>query len=236
MPPRRLPSFRAHRRQANAIDRLDPMRKQTLVKLGLGLAALIVVPWLFLRTLQDTIAASYAVPADALSGWTLVLADPSRPAVWAVGLQPPALFRAGLFDQLFDRTMASMTSPLDDVLPIMLGSELRGGPVAGLSPEAIRRVADEAGLERARLQPVCMAVKRETFAGRTREFHFVVFDVPEVAAFRRLLGELAGEGGRPDALGPLDLILPIAGSDAAFAGWWPVLVDREVDCQAPVGS
>ena len=44
------------------------MRKQTLVKLGLGLAVLIVVPWLFLRTLQDTIAAPYEVPAETLSG------------------------------------------------------------------------------------------------------------------------------------------------------------------------
>ena len=212
------------------------MRKQTLVKLGLGLAALLVVPWLFLRTLQDTIAAPYSAPEGSLSGWTLVLADPGRPAVWAAGLQPPDLFRAGLFDQLFDRTMASMTSPVDDVLPIVLASELRGGPAAGLSPEAIRRAADEAGLERARLQAVCMAVKRETFAGRTREFFFVVFDVPEVEAFRRRLGELAGAGVGPDMLGPLDLILPIAGSDTAFTGWWPVVVDRELDCQAPVGS
>ena len=210
------------------------MRKQTLVKLGLGLVALVVVPWLFLRTLQDTIAAPYAAPPEALSGWTLVLADPARPTVWAAGLQPPALFRAGLFDQLFDRTMASMTSPVDDVLPIVLGSELRGGPAAGFSTEAIRQAADEAGLEQARLRPVCMAVKRETFAGRTREFHFLVFDVPEVAAFRRLLGERAGQGA--DVLDPLDLILPIAGSDAAFTGWWPVVVDREVDCQAPVES
>lgn len=212
------------------------MRKQTLVKLVVGLAVLIVVPWLFLRTLQDTIAAPYSVPEGSLSGWTLVLADPMRPAVWAAGLQPPALFRAGLFDQLFDRTMASMTSPVDDVLPIVLDSELRGGRAAGVSPETIRRAADEAGIERAGLQPVCMAVKRETFAGRTREFFFVVFDVPEVAAFRQRLGELAGEGAGADALGPLDLILPIAGSDTAFTGWWPVVVDRELDCQAPVGS
>ena len=211
------------------------MRKQTLVKLGLGLAALVVVPWLFLRTLQDTIAAPYEVPADTLSSWTLVLADPMRPAVWAAGLQPPALFRAGLFDQLFDRTMVSMTSPVDDVLPIVLDSELRAGSAAGLSPETIRQAAAEAGLERTRLQPVCMAVKRETFAGRTREFFFVVFDVPEVSAFRRRLGELAGDGAGPDTFGPLDLILPIAGSDAAFTGWWPVVVDRETDCQAPVG-
>lgn len=212
------------------------MRKQTLVKIGLGLAALVVVPWLFLRTLQDTIATPYEVPEGSLSGWTLVLADPMRPAVWAAGLQPPDLFRAGLFDQLFDRTMASMTSPVDDVLPIVLDSELRGGPAARLFPEAIRQAAAEAGLEQVRLEPVCMAVKRQTFSGRTREFFFVVFDVPEVSAFRRRLGELAGEGAGPDALGPLDLILPIAGSDTAFTGWWPVVVDREVDCQAPVGS
>ena len=208
------------------------MRKQTLVKLGLGLAALIVVPWLFLRTLQDTIAAPYPVEPGSLSGWTLVLADPGRPSIWAAGLQPPALFRANLFDQLFDRTMTSMTSPVDDVLPVVLASEVRA---AGLSPETIREAAAEAGLERARLEPVCMAVKRETFSGRTREFFFVVFDVPEVTAFRRRLGEMAGGGAGADALAPLDLILPIAGSDAAFAGWWPVVVDREVDCQAPVG-
>ena len=212
------------------------MRKQTLVKLGLGLIALIVVPWLFLRTLQNTIAEPYAVEPEALSGWTLVLADPTRPAVWAAGLEPPALFRSGLFDQLFDRTMASMTSPLDDVLPIVLARELSGGAGAPLSPEAIRQAAGDAGLERARLQPVCMAVKRETFAGRTREFYFVLFDIPEVAAFRQRLNELAEDGaGGGDALGDLDLILPIAGSDAAFAGWWPVVVDRETDCQAPVG-
>lgn len=211
------------------------MRKQTLVKLVVGLAVLIVVPWLFLRTLQDTIAAPYDVAPSSLSGWTLVLAEPARPAVWSVGLQPPALFRANLFDQLFDRTMASMTSPVDDVLPLVLASELPAGPAAGLPSEAIRQAADEAGLERARLQPVCMAVKRETFAGRTREFFFVVFDVPEVDAFRRRLAELAGEDAGPDTLGPRDLILPIAGSDAAFAGWWPVVVDRDVDCQAPVG-
>lgn len=211
------------------------MRRQTFVKLGLVLIALVAAPWLFLRTLQDTIAEPYAVDPEALSGWTLVLADSVRPAVWAVGLRPPALFRAGLFDQLFDRTMASMTSPVDDVLPIVLDAELRALS-APPAPEAVRQAAAEAGLDRARLRPVCMAVKRETFAGRTREFHFVVFDVPEAATFRRRLGALAGEGGAPDTLGPLDLILPIAGSDAAFTGWWPVVVDRETDCQAPVGS
>lgn len=209
------------------------MRRQTLVKLGVGLIVLIAAPWLFLRTLQDTIAEPYAVDPESLSGWTFVVADPARRSIWAAGLRPPALFRAGLFDQLFDRTMASMTSPVDDVLPLLLGSELRGG-LAALPPEAVRQAADEAGLERARLEPVCMAVKRETFAGRTREFYFVVFDVPGAADFRRRLDAAAGEAGGLDALGPLDLILPIAGSDAAFPGWWPVVVDREADCQAPV--
>lgn len=231
------------------------MRRQTLVKLGLGLIALVAVPWLFLRTLQDTIAEPYAVDSELLSGWTLVQAD--HPAVWAVGLRPPPLFRAGLFDQLFDRTMASMTSPVDDVLPIVLDWERRG-EFAALSPETIRQAADEAGLDRVRLEPVCMAVKRETFAGHTREFHFVVFEVPGVADFRRRLREaatmatdamvsLADEERIRRARDPagllenipgtkLDLILPIAGSDVEFSGWWPVVVDRETDCQAPFRS
>ena len=79
-------------------------------------------------------------------------------------------------------------------------------------------------------------MKRETFAGRTREFFFVVFDVPEVDAFSPPPGRDGGWGRRGrTTFGPLDLILPIAGSDTAFTGWWPVVVDREVDCQAPVG-
>jgi len=27
----------------------------------------------------------------------------------------------------------------------------------------------------------------------------------------------------------------VAGSDASFDTWWPLVVDRETDCQAPVG-
>ncbi|MCY4506238.1 MAG: hypothetical protein OXG35_04675, partial [Acidobacteria bacterium] len=64
--------------------------------------------------------------------------------------------------------MVSMTSPVDDVLPIVLDSELRAGPAAGLAPETIARPRPKPGSSARAYQPVCMAVKRETFAGRTR--------------------------------------------------------------------
>ena len=214
---------------------LRKMRTQTLVKLGLGVVVLAVLPWLFLRTLENTIAEPYAVDAAAFSSWALVLADPSRPSVAALGLRSPGLLSSLLFDQLFDRTMASMTSPIDDVLPIVLNRELRGEIGTVLSPEELLEIAGAANLEQARLEPVCMAVKREPFAGRTREFYFVLFDIPAVSAFRQELGRLAAERGVMGAFGSLDLVLPIAGSDARFDTWWPLEVDRETDCQAPLG-
>ena len=208
------------------------MRTQTLVRLGLGIAALVVLPWLFLRTLQDTIARPYDVDVTTFSGWTLVPADPSRPGVAALGLRPPLSLRPALFDQLFNRTMASMTSPDDDVLPIVLRSELRGELATLLTLDEILQTARDAGLEQARLDPVCMAVKREPFAGRTREFFFVLFDVPAISGFRQGLARLAAERGVPGAFGDLDLVLPIAGSDARFDTWWPISVDPATDCQA----
>ena len=212
------------------------MRKQTLVKLGLGVMVLVVVPWLFLRTLQDTIAAPYSIDTTALSGWALVLPDPASSSVSALGLQSPGLFSSLLFDQLFDRTMASMTSPNDGLLPIVLARELRGEIRSVLSPEELLQLARAAKLDETRLEPVCMAVKREPFAGRTREFFFVVFDIPEVSAFRGQLGGLAADRGVLGAFGSLELILPIAGSDARFDTWWPLEFDRETDCQAPLGT
>jgi len=210
------------------------MAIRTLTKIGLVLGAVIILPWLFLRTLEDTIATPYEIDSVSVSGWTLVLSDPTRPDVAVLGLRPPALFRASLFDQLFDRTMASMTSPVDELLPIVLRSELRGELASVLSPDELMEVARQAGLDRIRLEPVCMAVKRQPFSGRTREFFFVLFEAPEVTGFRRSLTERAADRGVSTLFDNLDLILPIAGSDPAFESWWPVVVDRTVDCQAPV--
>ena len=212
------------------------MRRPTLVKLGVGAVLIIALPWLFLKTVRDTIAEPYEVGDAALTGWRLVLTDPSQPGLSVLGLQPPPLLVSGLFDQVFMRTMESMTSPGADILPVVFHNEFQSGLRAVLAPDELLQAARDAGLEEARLEAVCMGVKREQFGGRSRQIYFVLFDAPAVAAFRQQLGRLAAEGGEAGAFGatPFDLVLPIAASDAGFASWFPMAVDRLTDCQAPV--
>ena len=212
------------------------MRKPTVVKIGVGAAVIVVLPWLFLKTARDTIAAPYAVNGAALIGWRLVLTDPSQPGLSVLGLQPPPSLVPGLFDQVFKRTMESMMSPSAAILPVVMRSEFQSGLRAVLAPDELLQVARDAGLEEARLEPVCMGVKREPFVGRSRQIYFVLFEAPAVAAFRQQLGRVAAERGGPGAFEatPFDLVLPVGGSDARFGSWFPMMVDRNADCQAPV--
>ena len=211
------------------------MRTSTLVKIGLGMVAIGVLPWLFLKTARDTIAAPYAVDEAMLTGWKLVLTDPGQPGLSVLGLQPPPSLVPGLFDQLFMRTMESMMSPSGDILPVVLRSEFQSGLRGVLAPDALLQAARGAGLEEARLEAVCMGVKREPFVGRSRQIYFVLFEAPVVAAFRQELGRVAAKGGASGvfAAAPFDLVLPIGGSDG-FARWFPMAVDRAGDCQARV--
>ena len=186
-----------------------------------------------LKTARDTIAAPYEVDNATLTGWSLVLTDPDQPGVAMLGLQPPPALAPGLFDQVFKRTMESMVSPGVDILPVVLHSEFRSHLRAVLAPAELLQAARDAGLEAARLEPVCMGVKREPFAGRSRQIYFVLFDAPVVAAFRRQLGRIAADGGGFGATS-FDLVLPVGGSDAGFADWFPISVDRGADCQAPL--
>jgi len=209
---------------------------RTFAKVTVGVAALGVLVWLFLSTLQDTIAESYDVDGAAFSGWTLVSRVPRPGELAALGLRPPQPLAPELFDELFARTMASLTTPGAPLLPIVLAREVQGELGIVLTPDEMLTVAREAGLERLQLRPVCMAVKREPFMGRTREFFFIVFDAPELAAVREQLGALAAERGVAGALNDptFEFVLPVAASDAEFGSWWPLVVDRETDCQAPV--
>ena len=212
------------------------MRRTTLVKLGVGAAALVLLPWLFIETARDTIAEPYEIDDATLTGWRLVLTDPGQPGISVLGLQPPPSLVPGLFDQVFKRTMESMTSPGADILPIVLHREFQSGLRAVLAPDELLQAARDAGLEAERLEPVCLGVKREPFVGRSRQIYFVLFEAPGVAAFRQQLGRVAAEHGGPGAFGatPFDLVLPIGGSDARLASWFPMAVDRGADCQAPL--
>ena len=212
------------------------MRRSTLVKLGVGVVVIVVLPWLFLKTARDSIAAPYAVDEAMLKGWSLVLTDPGQTGISVLGLQPPPSLTPQLFDQVFRRTMESMMSPIEDVLPVVLHSEFQGGLGAIVSMEDLRYAAGDAGLEEVQLEPVCMGLKREPFVGRSRQVYFVLFEAPAVVAFRQRLERVAAERGGPGAFTaePFDLVLTVGGSDPRFASWFPMTVDRGADCQAPL--
>ena len=205
-------------------------------KLLVAALALGILGYLFISSLEDTISEPYSLDGASLSGWTLEAGEPSMRGLSVLGLRPPLLFRANLFDQLFNRTMESMTGPPDDLVPIVLREEYQLGLAGLLSPSELLQRARTAGLDRLTLLPVCMAVKREPYQGTTRQFYFVLFETPEIQAFRAELTALAAErGASAGLLDPFEVVLPLAGSDPAFTTWWPLVVDRQNDCRAEIG-
>ena len=210
------------------------MRRTTWLKLGVSALLVVGLPWLFLRSVQDTIAEPYAVDPEGLSGWTLAIHETRQPAPAVITLLPPGGLVPDLFQQIFHRTMESMTTPAQPAMPVVLQSEFAASLRDVLLPEDILEAALESGLEDTKFGPVCMAVKREPSGGRTRQLYFVVFEAPAFTQFRQELARLYAEGGGAAPFDPtaLELVLPVASSDANFAGWWPLEVDREVDCLA----
>ncbi len=211
------------------------MAGRTWRKLGLVALILVGVSWLFLRSVRETMSEPYVVDRAALTGWRLVLTEPPQAAVALLALRPPEQLAAGLFRQIFQRTMESMTAPGAATLPVVLQREYLGRLESVLPAEEILAMARQAGLEQARLEPVCLGVKREPDAGRSRQLFFVLFETPAFDRFRQEVARLAGERGadtfEPEALQP---ILAVAASDPDFARWWPLAVSRTADCQAPV--
>ena len=59
------------------------MQTRTLIRIGIALVAIVVLPWLFFRTLQDTIAEPYTVDAAEVTA-TRVAGRRRHPDVVAV--------------------------------------------------------------------------------------------------------------------------------------------------------
>ena len=192
------------------------------------------VSWLFLSTIRTTIAEPYSMNIESLNNWTLSMNELKQPMPALIGLVPPSSLVPDLFQQVFLRTMESLMTPTQAVMPIVLQDEYVSSLREVFSPMEILEFARMAGLNDAHLVPICMAVKRERFGGRTRQLHYVVFDSPEFTHFRSKLAGLYSDGGGVSSFDPakLDLVLQIASSDSNFAGWWPLSVDRTVDCLA----
>ena len=79
------------------------MSKKAWLKIGVGAVLVIGVPWLFLRTIQNTIAEPYSVDAAALTEWTLQIHEPHTPRPALMTLVPSSGVVPQLFQQVFHR-------------------------------------------------------------------------------------------------------------------------------------
>jgi hypothetical protein len=209
-------------------------RRSGLVKAAIGIVVAGGLGVLFVRSAQNVRAEPFEVPRDRLAHWTLVVEPPSSPSGVVLALQPQRELAASLFNAVFSRTGESMSGPVPAQMALVLRSEIDPRAAAAPTTDALLALARESGLESATLQPQCMAHRRISAPGITRQMHFVLFDLPAFNDFRQKLSRRLRDAGAtfdPAALSPA---LIVAASDAMFSQWQPLRADAEKDCFAPI--
>ena len=205
-------------------------------KIVIAVLLLVVLGWLFWGSVQSSLSEPYVVKNEFVSQWRLAFGEESPFGFGLISLQLPDQFRAELFQQIFMRTMESMRSPVVAAIPVVLQAEYRDVLSTALSIERIRGLATEHDLSELAPEPVCIGVMRRQVAGTSRQLYFAVFRSPEIVHFRAELGRqymMAG-GSRTFKDSPFSLVVPLAGSGGDFLDWWPMDVNLETDCQAPL--
>jgi hypothetical protein len=211
-------------------------RSNPFLRSGIVAAAIAALAFFFIRSVQESRAEPYLVPGQYLSGWTVALERSSDPSAPRLTLQPPQALMPDLFRQVFTRVMESMSTPNPPGMPLVLQHELNDPSARGLGGEAIVAAAREAGLETVTLRPRCMAYRRMSTPGATRQAYFLLFDLPEFTRFRQSVGSLLKAAGGGAAFDPAALspVLMVSSSDPRFSAWFPLRADPAADCVAPV--
>jgi hypothetical protein len=209
--------------------------KNILIKVIVGLVVLGGLGWLFVRSAQNVRSEPYEIARARLTGWTLAIDPAPDQSGVLLGLQPDKMTAARLFNQVFSRTGESLSGPVPAAIPLVLQSEFDRAKAGTLTADALLASARSAGLESSRFEPRCMAHRRISAPGITRQVYFVRLDWPALAAFREQAAQqmrtAGGRGLDPTALTP---ILVVAGSDAAFGTWLPLKAESADDCLAPM--
>jgi hypothetical protein len=206
-----------------------------LIKIIVALAVIGGLGWLFVRSAQHVRSEPYEIPRARLSGWTLAIDPVPETSGVRLGLQPDKMTAATLFTQVFSRTGESLSGPVPASIPLILEREFTRAAAGTDTLEALLAAARASGLESSAFEPRCMAHRRISEPGITRQVYFIRFDWPAFAAFRRQAAEqmraAGGAGIDPAALTPLMIV---AGTDAAFGGWLPLSAESADDCLAPI--
>lgn len=208
---------------------------KVLIRIVIALLVVAGFSWLFLRTARDTRSEPYLVDRTHLQRWTIQIEPEGGSSSPMLVARPPQELSAGLFQQIFSRMMESMRGSTGAGVPLILRGEYELSLAGSQTPQSLVELARAAGLEGADLTPRCMAVRRISQPGLTRQLYYVLFDSP---AFQRFRDEVArasnGTAAIPFDPAALAPIMIVAATDAAFDSWLPIGANASADCIAPV--
>lgn len=176
-----------------------------------------------------------AVAPPELEHWALVTSDGTDP--WVVGVAPPASLTTRLLAEARKRSGVALVPPAHPAVPLVLRTEFDDSLQGAFGVDAIQRMAADAGLNADRaFEPVCLA--HRTVRGRAGDAE--LYYVPFLSdAFNQLRVALMPEHPEQAGIGMYDpgLLTPIlivGASEDSFDRWWPLRVDPERDCEAPL--
>lgn len=206
--------------------------RRLILRLALIVAALGIIGFLFLRSVQTTRSAPYTIAAAHLQQWTFAIEPGNAPTSVLIALRPPRELASTLFRQLFTRHAESFNGPTVPFVALLLQDEFNRSFAGRVTSGELLELARQSGLEREPPKPRCMAYRRDSAPGVTRQLYFLLFDSPAFTRFRQRAAEqaLPGSGFDVAALSPA---MFIAASDVNFNQWLPLRA-TEGDCVAPI--
>jgi hypothetical protein len=207
-----------------------------LVKLVVALVVIAGFVWMFLRTAREARSEPYAISAQQLRGWTVAVEPASGPASPLLVLRPPQELSSSVFQQIFSRNMESLRGSTGTGVPLVLRGEYELSLASTHTVDALAEAARGSGLEDEPFTPECVALKRISEPGNTRQLYYLRFGAP---AFQRFRDRLASETQSTPGIVPFDAgalapILIVAATDAAFDSWLPIGRESQAECIAPL--
>ena len=201
-----------------------------LPKVAVALVAFAVLGYLFVNSLESTRTEPYSVSRAQVGPWELVLEPAEGYTAPLLSVRTDTKLVADLFTQMFNRTMESINRPETASIPIVLHGEFDRGLAPRMKPGELLAAARAAGLETASHELRCLAHRRISEPGMTRQAYFAMVDSPSIVAFR---AQLASPGETEFDAASLTPIMFVGTSDPAVHRWLPLRA-TDADCVAPI--
>lgn len=218
------------------VQRIVTDVRRTLIKVAVGLAAILVLVVLIIRSARDVGAQPYTIPREHLAAWKVAIDPAAAVSGVLLALRPPSALAPPLFTQIFSRSGQSLSGPESVGMPLVLKSEFDRALTGALTPDALLTMARDSGLESVAPRPLCMASRRVSQPGSTREVFFLRLEHASFEQFRRQIAERLGASGNAGGfdVNSLSPVIIVAATDASFGSWLPLRGDATQDCRAAI--